>query len=166
VDSVANVEAVVADLKRIAEADVVTAPEAVSTARTTLGTLAATSAYAAAQLFAIGAVLVVSVMVLAKRERVREIGTLKAIGASDREVALQFVAEAVALSGLGAGGALLLAGVAAAPLGRWRGAPIEFDGRVALVIGVGAAAFAMLGNLYPVARGVRLSPLAAMREMR
>jgi hypothetical protein len=165
VDSVQNVEPVVADLRRLAEADVVTAPEAVSTARTTLGTLAATSTYAAALLFAIGAVLAVSVMVLATRERVREIGTLKAIGASNRELALQYVAEAVALSGLGGGCALLLAGAAATPLGRWLGVPIEFDGRVAVVIGVGAAAFAALGSLYPVARGVRLSPAEAMREM-
>src|SRR5712692_9297533 len=57
VDNIANVERVVADLKKIPEADVVTAPEAVSTARTTLGTLAVASAYAAILLFAIGAVL-------------------------------------------------------------------------------------------------------------
>src|SRR5262249_32601627 len=61
VDSVMNVERVVADLKdrtRFPEIDVVTAPEVVSTARTTLGSLAVAAAYGAVLLFAIGAVLV------------------------------------------------------------------------------------------------------------
>jgi hypothetical protein len=163
-DSVANVETVVADLKKIAEADVVTAPEAVSTARTTLGTLAVTSAYAAALLFAIGAVLTVFVMVLSLRERISEIGTLKALGASNREVALQFLAEAFAMSGLGAAGALLLALPLAPLAGQLLGVPIEFDRQVVLLILAGSAAFAALGSLYPVIRGLRLSPVDAMRR--
>jgi len=116
VDSVANVERVITDLQDRAtfpEVDVVTAPEAVSTARTKLGSLAVATAYGAVLLFAIGAVLVVSVMILSTRERVREIGTLKAIGASNREVVVQFLAESVALSGLGGLGALVVAALAA-----------------------------------------------------
>lgn len=164
VDSVANVEAVVADLKRLPEADVVTTPEAVSTARTTLGSLAVASAYGAVLLFAIGAVLVVSVMVLGMRERIAEIGTLKAIGASDREVAIQFVAEAVALSGLGALGALALATLLARVLGRALGLTLAFDAQVAGFVFLGAVSFAALGSFYPVIKGVRLSPVEAMRR--
>lgn len=162
VDSVANVEAVVADLKTIREADVVTAPEAVSTARTTLGTLAVASAYAAILLFAIGAVLTVFVMILSTRERVREIGTLKAIGASNREVVLQFLSESIAMSALGAAGALLLAVPFTPLVSRILGVPIEFDRQVVVLIVTGSATFAALGSLYPVIHGVRLSPVDAM----
>lgn len=164
VDNVANVEPVVAELKRIAEADVVTAPEAVSTARTTLGTLAVTSAYAAVLLFAIGAVLTVFVMVLSTRERIREIGTLKAIGASNREVVLQFLSEAFAMSALGAAGALLLALPFAPLVSQVLGVPIAFDRNVVLLILAGSVAFGALGSLYPVIHGVRLSPVDAMRR--
>ncbi len=167
VDSVANVERVVADLKegtRFPEVDVVTAPEAVSTARTTLGSLAAASAYGAVLLFAIGAVLIVFVMVLSTRERVREIGTLKAIGASNREVVVQFLAEAVALNGLGGVGALLVAALSAQLFQRGFGLPVAFDGGVFVVILLGSILFAGLGSLYPVIRGVRLSPVEAMRS--
>lgn len=164
VDSVANVEPVVADLKKILEADVVTAPEAVSTARTTLGTLAVASAYAAILLFAIGAVLTVFVMVLSTRERVREIGTLKAIGASNREIVLQFLSEAFAMSALGAVGALLLALPFAPLLSEVLGVPISFDRLVVLLILAGSVTFAALGSLYPVIQGVRLSPVDAMRR--
>lgn len=164
VDKVANVERVVHDLKQIAEADVVTAPEAVSTARTTLGTLALSSAYAAVLLFAIGAVVMVFVMVLSTRERVREIGTLKAIGASNREVVLQFLAEAFGMSALGAAGALLLALPFAPLLSRVLGVPLAFDANVVLLVLAGAAIFAALGSLYPVFQGLRSSPIEAMRR--
>jgi len=164
VDSVAHVEAVVADLRRLPEADVVTTPEAVSTARTTLGGLAAASAYAAALLFAVGAVLVVFVMVLSLRERVREIGTLKALGASTAEVVVQFLAEAATVSGLSALGALLLAAPLAAALARILDLPVAFDARVIVLILVGAVVFAALASLYPVITGARLSPVEAMRR--
>lgn len=164
VDSVANVESVVADLKKIPEADVVNAPEAVSTARTTLGTLAVASAYAAILLFAIGAVLTVFVMVLSTRERVREIGTLKAIGASNREIVFQFLSEAFAMSALGAVGALLLALPFAPLLSHVLGVAISFDRQVVLLILAGSVTFAALGSLYPVIQGVRLSPVDAMRR--
>lgn len=167
VDSVANVERVVGDLKdrtRFPEVDVVTAPEAVSTARTTLGSLAAASAYGAVLLFVFEAVLIVFVMVLSTRERVREIGTLKAIGASNREVVVQFLAEAVALNGLGGIGALLVAALSAQLFQRGFGLPVAFDGGVFVVILLGSILFAGLGSLYPVIRGVRLSPVEAMRS--
>lgn len=166
VDSVSNVERVVGELKeRLAdEADVVTSPEAVSTARTTLGTLAVSSAYAAILLFAIGAAVTVFVMVLSMRERVREIGTLKAIGASNREVVLQFLSEAFGMSALGAAGALLLALPFAPLVGRVLGVPIEFDANVVLLVLAGSVVFAALGSLYPVIQGMRLSPVEAMRR--
>lgn len=166
VDAVSNVERVVAELKDrlVDEADVVTAPEAVSTARTTLGTLAVSSAYAAILLFAIGAVVTVFVMVLSTRERIREIGTLKAIGASNREVVLQFLSEAFGMSALGAAGALLLALPFAPLVSRVLGVPIAFDANVVLLVLAGSAIFAALGSLYPVIQGVRLSPIEAIRR--
>jgi ABC-type lipoprotein release transport system permease subunit len=164
VDSVANVERVVEDLKALPEADVVTAPEAVSTARTTLGSMALASVLGAVLLFAIGAVLIGSIMLLAMRERMAEIGTLKAIGASNREIALQFVAEALCLSSVGALGALLVAAAVSPLLGPALGVPLAADlGAVAWIL-LGALAFAALGSLYPVAKGWTLRPLEAMRS--
>lgn len=167
VDSVANVDRVVTELKaRLAdEADVVTAPESVSTARTTLGTLAVSSAYAAILLFAIGAIVTVFVMVLSTRERIREIGTLKAIGASNREVVLQFLSEAFAMSALGAAGALILALAFVPLMSTVLGVAVAFDRSSVLLILAGSIIFAALGSLYPVFRSVRLSPVEAMRSV-
>lgn len=164
VDSVANVERVVADLKTLPGVDVVTTPEAVSTARTVLGSLAAASVYTAVLLFAIGAAIIVFVMVLATRERVREIGTLKAIGAANGEIVLQFIAEAVALTGLGALGALAVAGLGAPFLQQALNVPVAFDAQVAGWVLGGALAFAALGSLYPAVVGIRISPIEAMQR--
>ena len=164
VDSVANVERVVEDLKALPEADVVTTPEAVSTARTTLGSMALASALGAVLLFAIGAVLIGSIMLLAMRERMAEIGTLKAIGAPNREIAIQFVSEALCLSGAAALGAMLVAAAFAPLLGRALGVALTADlGALAWIV-LGALAFAALGSLYPVAKGWTLRPLEAMRS--
>jgi putative ABC transport system permease protein len=164
VDSVANVDQVVKDLKTIPEADVVTSPESVSTARSTLGNMSLASAYAAAMLFAIGAVLVVFVMILSTRERIREIGTLKAIGASNQEVAVQFLAEALALSGLAGLGAILIGAPIAKLLSQSLGVNVTFSAQVILLILIGSVLFAALGSLYPVMKGIRLDPIEAMRR--
>lgn len=164
VDSVAHVEQVVQELKAIPEADVVTIPESVSTARSTLGNLSVASGYAALMLFAIGAVLVVFVMILSTRERVREIGTLKAIGGSNREIIVQFLAEAVAISGLAGLGATVLAVPLAHFMSQALDLPIAFGAHAVLLIFSGAIIFAALGSLYPVIHGIRLNPIEAMRR--
>jgi putative ABC transport system permease protein len=118
----------------------------------------------AALLFAIGAVLIGSIMLLAMRERMAEIGTLKAIGAPNREIALQFAAEAACLSGVAALGAVLVAAAFAPLLGRSLGVPLAADlGALAWIV-LGALAFAALGSLYPVAKGWSLRPVEAMRS--
>ena len=162
VDSVAHVEQVVADLKAIPEADVVTTPEAVSTARTTLGGIAATSAVGAIVLFAVGGVLVTFVMVLITQERIREIGTLKAIGASNTEVVGQFLAEVGALMVMAGAGALPLAYLSRPLLRRALGLALEVDQGVFLLVLLSCVLFGAIGSLYPITKGLRLSPVEAM----
>ncbi len=164
VDSIANVEAVAADLKRIPGVDAVTASEQVSTAKTTLGSMAATTLYGSVLLFVIGGVLVVFVMVLATRERIREIGTLKALGASNFEITKQFLAEIITLVLLAGLGAVLVAALSVQVLQRALGLATTLDRNTFLLIILGGFAFASIGSLYPIIKGVRLSPVEAMKN--
>lgn len=164
VDSVANVSAVVEELQKIPEVDAVTASEQVSTATATLGSIAAATLYGSLLLFAIGGVLVVFVMVLSTKERIREIGTLKAIGASNREIVNQFLAEIVSLVLMAAVGAVLVAALSGQVLERALGLALDLDQRTLLLITLGGFAFAALGVLYPIVKGVRLSPIQAMKS--
>lgn len=162
VDSVANVEKVVEELKAIPEADVVTTPEAVSTARTTLGGIAATSTFGSIILFTVGGVLVSFIMVLITKERIREIGTLKAIGASNSEVVGQFLAEVFALTLMAGVGALPSAYLSTPVLRPALGLALEVDRAVFLLILVSSFLFGTIGSLYPIMKGLRLSPVEAM----
>lgn len=162
VDSVANVDRIVQDLKAIPEADVVTTPEAVSTARTTLGGIAATSAFGSILLFAVGGVLVCFVMVLITKERIREIGTLKAIGASNSEVVGQFLAEVFTLTLMAGAGALPLAYLSRPVLRQALGLALEVDRGVFLLIVGSCFVFGVIGSLYPIMKGLWLSPVEAM----
>ena len=164
VDSVANVEAVAADLKRIPGVDAVTAAEQVSTAKTTLGGMTATTLYGSVLLFIIGGVLVVFVMVLATRERIREIGTLKALGASNLEITKQFLAEVAALILIAGVGAVLVAALSVEILQRTLGLTTTLDRNTFVLIIIGGFVFASIGSLYPIINGVRLSPVEAMKS--
>lgn len=154
VDSVANVEAVAADLKRIPGVDAVTAAEQVSTAKTTLGTMTAATLYGSVLLFIIGGVLVVFVMVLTTRERIREIGTLKALGASNLEITKQFLAEVAALILIAGIGAVLVAALSVEILQRTLGLTTTLDRNTFVLIILGGFAFASIGSLYPIIKGV------------
>lgn len=164
VSTVDHVEAVTADLQRLKGVDAVTAAEQVATARATLGSIAAATVYGSLLLFTIGGVLVVFIMVLSTRERVREIGTLKAIGASSGEVVMQFLAEVFTLTGLGALGALLISTAFAAVFRSALEVELQIGPGTFGLIALGGLAFGALGSLYPIFKGMRLSPIQAMKN--
>lgn len=112
----------------------------------------------------VGAVGILTIMWVTVHERTSEIGLLKALGASNAQVLVIFLAEAAALSlaggaagiGLGAGGGWLLS--AAIP-GFWVRMPfliVPVCLAVALVVGIAA-------GLLPALRAARLNPVDALR---
>ena len=111
----------------------------------------------------VGGVGVLSVMLISFSERRYEIGLRKALGASDHQIFLQFLLEAVVMAALGAlagtfAGALVCQALSANfPFGL----PVNFVGLV--VAWLVALALALLFGLYPALRAMRLSPMEAMR---
>lgn len=163
-DSIANVEAIRDELQQIPGVDAVTAAEQVASARATLGSIAAATLYGSLLLLALGGVLVVFIMVLTTRERINEIGTLKAIGAPNHEVVKQFLAEIVALTGLAAVGAIAVAAVSAEIFKTALGVDVRIDGETFLLVAVSGLVFAAIGSCYPIFKGMRLSPIQAMKN--
>jgi putative ABC transport system permease protein len=112
----------------------------------------------------VGAIGILTVMWIAVGERTQEIGLLKALGASDRQVLTVFLFEAVALSTMGGAVGLAL-GVGVAVGARWLvpGLPLDAPGLyIALALAV-SVAVGIFAGVLPARRAGRLDPIDALR---
>jgi putative ABC transport system permease protein len=115
----------------------------------------------------VGGIGIMNLMLASINERVREIGIRKAIGAWNRDIFAQFIAEAIALSTLGG-----LAGVGVGVMGVRIMRHVMSGGRnsppvlsaPAILIGLGFSVFVgIVAGLYPALRASRLDPIEALR---
>jgi putative ABC transport system permease protein len=128
-----------------------------------LGVLTGVLAAIAGISLLVGGVGVSNIMLVSVRERTREIGLRKAVGARPRDIVTQFLLEAVLLTaiggltgiGLGIGGALLVAALSPVP------AAVTWWS-VALAFGVSAGVGIIFG-VVPAQRAGRLDPVIALR---
>lgn len=168
-------------------ADIITGQSTARTFAETLHAIARNAELGAVLAFAIGGLIVLFTMALITGERTGEIGVLKAIGASSREVVGQVVAESLALAALGAAAAFALYLVVGAWLADLLLARAAGDlpsmtalgqqdplatlglrfGLSAPVVGAAAAFIATVGiagAAYPALRAARLNPVEALRH--
>jgi putative ABC transport system permease protein len=113
----------------------------------------------------VGGVGIANVMVISVLERRPEIGLRRALGATRRHVAEQFLAEAVLLSAVG-GLAGTVLGVAATAIYALTQHSSLLIPALALYGGIGAAlAIGAAAGLYPSMRAARLPPTEALRTV-
>lgn len=112
----------------------------------------------------VGGVGIANVMVISVLERRSEIGLRRALGATKRHVALQFLGEALLLSAAGGIGGVALGWAVTGVYANIRGwntliPPLAIGGGIAAALLIGAIA-----GLYPAIRAARLSPTEALRS--
>ena len=116
----------------------------------------------------VGGIGIMNIMLVSVSERTKEIGLRKAVGARRKDILLQFLIEAVALT--------LLGGIIGIVGGGFFGFLItrlaeKFLGSLSFALTIGSVALALgmavgtslIFGLYPALRAAKLSPIEAMR---
>jgi putative ABC transport system permease protein len=159
-------ERIIAELQRRhpdSEFSAVTQEQILGVLGDILGVLTAVLAAIAGISLLVGGVGVSNIMLVSVRERTREIGLRKAVGARPRDIGVQFLLEAVLLTttggllgiGLGIGASLLTAAVSPVP------AAVTWWS-IALAFGVSCGVGIVFG-VVPAQRAGRLDPVVALR---
>jgi putative ABC transport system permease protein len=116
----------------------------------------------------VGGIGIMNIMLVSVTERTREIGIRKSIGARRQDVLLQFLIEAIALSGLGGAvgvmGGFVLANVARLLLSKLVQLPPVHTPIWAIALSVGfCALLGVIFGIYPAAKASKLDPIEALR---
>ncbi|MEJ2509316.1 MAG: ABC transporter permease [Gammaproteobacteria bacterium] len=112
----------------------------------------------------VGAVGILTIMIIAVNERTSEIGLLRALGASRRQVMLLFLGEAATLAGVGG-----LAGLALGIGGAWLlhvvvpALPTHTYWSYALLAEALSIVIGLTAGILPARRAARLKPVEALR---
>lgn len=112
----------------------------------------------------VGAIGIMNITYVSVKERTREIGTRKALGARRRTILLQFLIEAVSICVVGgAFGLLLTAGIAAGLGAAFPSFPVVFSVSL-IVIGLGVSTLTgVISGFLPAVQASKLDPVIALR---
>ena len=115
-------------------------------------------------LLLVGGISITSTMLASVSERTREIGIRRSIGASQKQIVGQFLAESALLTAAGGSAGLALGAVGAVginALAGWRTAVTAWSLMLAIAMAVGVG---LLSGLYPAIRAARLDSIVALRH--
>jgi putative ABC transport system permease protein len=112
----------------------------------------------------VGGVGILTIMTTAVHERVEEVGLLRAIGATERQVLLLFLGEAIVLSLLGGlTGVLLMALVVGALALALPGLPLAPQPLYIAMALLVSGAIGLIAGVAPARNAARLDPIASLR---
>ena len=142
---------------------IITSESAQAIYQTVIGSFYVVGILISAVALTVGGLGVTNIMLVNVRERTREIGLRKAVGARHRDVLLQFLSETIALCLFG-GTVGTTIGMFISQLIAWV-TPLPASSRplVALVGFAVSSLVGLIAGIYPAYRAARMSPIEALR---
>ena len=111
----------------------------------------------------VGGVGVMNIMLVSVTERTREIGLRMALGARERDVQLQFLAEALVLGLIGGAMGVGVGFLASSVVTESVGWPVMISTRTILIAVAFALSVGLIFGFYPARQAARLDPIDALR---
>jgi len=111
----------------------------------------------------VGGIGIMNIMLVSVRERTREIGIRKALGARGRDILSQFLIEALTLSLIGGLIGVLLGLAVSAVIGRIAGWGFIFDPTTIAVATLFSLGVGIVFGVWPARQAARLDPVIALR---
>jgi putative ABC transport system permease protein len=111
----------------------------------------------------VGGIGIMNIMLVSVRERTREIGIRKAIGARGRDILAQFLVEALTLSLLGGLIGIALGLAVSTGIGQLAGWGFAFDPRTIIAAVLFSLAVGVVFGVWPARQAARLDPINALR---
>jgi putative ABC transport system permease protein len=110
----------------------------------------------------VGGIGIMNIMLVSVRERTREIGIRKAVGARSRDILLQFLIEALTLSLIGGCIGIVVGLATTAVIGAIAGWGFIFSPLTIVVAVAFSLAVGVLFGVWPARQAARLDPIAAL----
>jgi putative ABC transport system permease protein len=111
----------------------------------------------------VGGIGIMNIMLVSVRERTREIGIRKAVGARRRDILAQFLIEALTLSGLGGIIGIVLGLAISALISRVGGLTFAFSPTTLAVAFLFSLGVGIVFGVWPARQAARLDPIRALR---
>jgi putative ABC transport system permease protein len=111
----------------------------------------------------VGGIVIMNIMMASLRERIREVGVRKALGAKGLDVALQFLVESVLVTALGGLVGLPIGILFANGITALIGQPAVITPQMAMVSVIASVVVGLFFGLYPAIKAARLNPVEALR---
>ena len=137
--------------------------ELLSTAATIANALTAVLVLVAAVTLAVGGVGIMNIMLATVRSRIREIGIRKALGATYREIQLQFLAEAVIISLAGGVVGVLVGLMVPLSIRLFTNVALPISGLSVLVALAAATIVGVIFGTVPATRAAQMDPVESLK---